>query len=59
MYQCSVCGSLFEEPLTFKDYQIHRECSGNPIEYLYNQLCPFCGAEEIEDYMEEDEDGED
>lgn len=56
MYQCSVCGSLFEEPLTIKDYQLHRECSGNPVEYFNNDLCPFCGAEEIEDYMEEDED---
>lgn len=56
MYQCYVCGSLFEEPLTIKDYQLHRECSGNPVEYFYNDLCPFCGAEEIEDYMEEDED---
>lgn len=59
MYQCSVCGSLFEEPLTIKDSQIHTELSGNPVEHFYNQLCPFCGAEEIEDYMEEDEDGED
>lgn len=58
MFQCSVCGSLFEEPLTFKDHQIHTECSGNPVERFYTQLCPFCGSEEITDY-EEDEDGED
>lgn len=56
MYQCDVCGSLFEEPLTIKDSQIHTELSGNPVEHFYNHLCPFCGAEEIEDYMEEDED---
>ena len=56
MYQCSVCGSLFEEPLTIKDSQIHTECSGNPVEHFYNHLCPFCGAEEIEEYEEDEDD---
>ena len=56
MYQCSVCGSLFEEPLTIKDSQVHRECSGNPVEHFCTQLCPFCGADEIEEYEEDEDD---
>jgi len=58
MYVCHDCCSLFDEPLVKKDWEVHDELSGSPKEYFYIPICPFCGSEEIDSYIEEEDDGE-
>ena len=55
MYKCLSCGTVFEEPLRYKEYS---EAWGRPV-YEEWAVCPRCYDADFEEYSEEDEYEED
>lgn len=57
MFRCCDCGCVFEEPLRKETtYEVMLGIDLPVRTYLLLELCPNCKGEEIEDYIEEDED---
>ena len=42
MYKCSICGTIFDEPISHK--YIENLDGENGIETRLEELCPICGA---------------
>lgn len=55
MYKCPECGTIFEEPLRYKEYS---EAWGRPV-YEEWVVCPHCKEPGFDEYSEDDEEDED
>lgn len=59
MWKCELCGSIFSEPDSV-EYCYEDYCGVASMfedrHYGYYDVCPYCGAEEIHSYWEEEDD---
>ncbi|MGB3972846.1 MAG: hypothetical protein WBL58_01605 [Peptococcia bacterium] len=56
MYKCWNCEAIFEEPV-YKEFTEEYEAWGrNFTEKHVEALCPECGDDEFEEWIEEEED---
>lgn len=59
MWKCELCGSIFSEPDSV-EYCYEDYCGVTSMfedrHYSYYDVCPYCGAEEIHSYWEEEDD---
>ena len=57
-YKCEDCGSIFTEP---KEHTWSEDLSGEGWGWctFTDLLCPDCGCDRIDDYMEDDDAAED
>lgn len=58
MYVCHHCGAKFHEPGLHRETETHHELDGSPVECLYFWYCPECGWDDMDDYVEEEEEEE-
>lgn len=59
MYRCSDCLEVFEKPDTIcTDCGYDTEYVHIPY-YCYDDLCPYCGSDDIEEFDEYEEEEED
>ena len=59
MYRCCHCKNYFDYPDTHEWYESRGEYWGMPCsEHMIEEVCPYCGSDDIEESEEEENEDE-